>query len=490
MSADPFGASNPFGITVPAKPAEHIDVHEKRRVEEPEPEEETDDVLFVDDDPFAPKPRQYVSPALPPIKTEAVQSELADSVKQVAAANLSFSATAVEQGVKEIIAAASPTSSAIESLSPDDWIKQAVGILKLSADERKESALQYAARKKIRLESSMVRGAASEEGFAALCSFLRISPMGVPWSKVNTVEIVSSQRCPGRAMELAYWTYTFKVYSILEQFQSQPRYEGQKETHYNTIKGVVTLTFDRRYSDFEWLRKCLLLEAPGVLVPPIPSKTIQSFKEKLQQKGEATVEGRDVEDAGKDEAVWEEDQAVQACNMCQVKFTFTTRRHHCRNCKKVFCSNCCPKSSTKRLCKTCGKSKGLGEALQSNGDIAFRLKELQLFLVEVMAGPFATSKAVQFFIEAPPTLLQQKKDSMLKEIAQRNQLWMKGTGDLFKEKVCDVQAAFGNEGTAGLSPRTSTRKAHAMRLSRTVTSFSVVRDDISRQLVEGLRRRP
>ncbi|NXC21233.1 ZFY16 protein, partial [Corythaeola cristata] len=43
---------------------------------------------------------------------------------------------------------------------------------------------------------------------------------------------------------------------------------------------------------------------------------------------------------------WVPDSEAPNCMNCQVKFTFTKRRHHCRACGKVFCGGCC-----KRKCK-------------------------------------------------------------------------------------------------------------------------------------------
>ncbi|KFV63084.1 Zinc finger FYVE domain-containing protein 16, partial [Dryobates pubescens] len=39
--------------------------------------------------------------------------------------------------------------------------------------------------------------------------------------------------------------------------------------------------------------------------------------------------------------LWVPDSEAPNCMNCQVKFTFTKRRHHCRACGKVFCGGCC-----------------------------------------------------------------------------------------------------------------------------------------------------
>ena len=35
---------------------------------------------------------------------------------------------------------------------------------------------------------------------------------------------------------------------------------------------------------------------------------------------------------------WVKDESVFGCVACGVRFTFSERRHHCRNCGQVFCS--------------------------------------------------------------------------------------------------------------------------------------------------------
>ncbi|XP_074851491.1 zinc finger FYVE domain-containing protein 16 [Carettochelys insculpta] len=44
---------------------------------------------------------------------------------------------------------------------------------------------------------------------------------------------------------------------------------------------------------------------------------------------------------GQTQPPWVPDSEAPKCMNCQVKFTFTKRRHHCRACGKVFCAVCC-----------------------------------------------------------------------------------------------------------------------------------------------------
>ena len=37
---------------------------------------------------------------------------------------------------------------------------------------------------------------------------------------------------------------------------------------------------------------------------------------------------------------WMKDEHSESCVDCKVKFTIYERKHHCRNCGKVFCSSC------------------------------------------------------------------------------------------------------------------------------------------------------
>ena len=63
----------------------------------------------------------------------------------------------------------------------------------------------------------------------------------------------------------------------------------------------------------------------------------------------------------KEAPIWIPDIASNVCMGCGVALTFFRRKHHCRNCGRIMCSNCLPKRvlmphiSTSSLCKVCLK---------------------------------------------------------------------------------------------------------------------------------------
>ncbi len=40
---------------------------------------------------------------------------------------------------------------------------------------------------------------------------------------------------------------------------------------------------------------------------------------------------------------WKDDTDVKECNSCQLPFSLTVRKHHCRNCGSIFCNECSSK---------------------------------------------------------------------------------------------------------------------------------------------------
>ncbi|XP_066887328.1 zinc finger FYVE domain-containing protein 16 isoform X2 [Kogia breviceps] len=92
---------------------------------------------------------------------------------------------------------------------------------------------------------------------------------------------------------------------------------------------------------------------------------------------------------GRKQPTWVPDSEAPNCMNCQVKFTFTKRRHHCRACGKVFCGVCCNRKcklqyleKEARVCVVCYEtiSKGLcskeqkrvwfADGILPNGEVA------------------------------------------------------------------------------------------------------------------------
>ncbi|KAG8014306.1 Zinc finger FYVE domain-containing protein 9 [Nibea albiflora] len=61
----------------------------------------------------------------------------------------------------------------------------------------------------------------------------------------------------------------------------------------------------------------------------------------LQAGQQGALCRKPVSSLGEVAPVWVPDSQAPVCMKCDVKFTFTKRRHHCRACGKVFCATCC-----------------------------------------------------------------------------------------------------------------------------------------------------
>ncbi|MFT7818986.1 zinc finger FYVE domain-containing protein 9 [Arapaima gigas] len=97
-----------------------------------------------------------------------------------------------------------------------------------------------------------------------------------------------------------------------------------------------------------------LVPSSLTLVPESPDNDLQAGQlGGLSKKPFSTL--------GEVAPVWVPDSHAPVCMKCEVKFTFTKRRHHCRACGKVFCTACCSLKSRltymdrkeARVCITC-----------------------------------------------------------------------------------------------------------------------------------------
>uniref|UniRef100_A0A8D3DJT4 Zinc finger FYVE-type containing 9 n=1 Tax=Scophthalmus maximus TaxID=52904 RepID=A0A8D3DJT4_SCOMX len=71
------------------------------------------------------------------------------------------------------------------------------------------------------------------------------------------------------------------------------------------------------------------------------SETTLSPDNDLQAGQQGALCKKPASSLGEVAPVWVPDSQAPVCMKCDVKFTFTKRRHHCRACGKVFCATCC-----------------------------------------------------------------------------------------------------------------------------------------------------
>ena len=53
---------------------------------------------------------------------------------------------------------------------------------------------------------------------------------------------------------------------------------------------------------------------------------------------------------------WTPDQLASDCRVCSKAFTWIRRKHHCRSCGSVICSDCSMYRNNTRICTDCGKT--------------------------------------------------------------------------------------------------------------------------------------
>ncbi|KAM3865734.1 zinc finger FYVE domain-containing protein 9 [Diretmus argenteus] len=76
------------------------------------------------------------------------------------------------------------------------------------------------------------------------------------------------------------------------------------------------------------------VDSPSLMPTESPDNDVQAGQQgALSRKPASSL--------GEVAPVWVPDSQAPICMKCDVKFTFTKRRHHCRACGKVFCAACC-----------------------------------------------------------------------------------------------------------------------------------------------------
>ncbi|XP_041094140.1 zinc finger FYVE domain-containing protein 16-like [Polyodon spathula] len=99
----------------------------------------------------------------------------------------------------------------------------------------------------------------------------------------------------------------------------------------------------------------------------------------VNQEEDSTEEAASLDDRlmreesslGLKQPAWVPDSKALKCMKCQLKFTFTKRRHHCRACGKVFCGGCCNRKcklkymeKEARVCVICYETIHKAQALE------------------------------------------------------------------------------------------------------------------------------
>jgi len=330
----------------------------------------------------------------------------------------------------------------------------------------------------------------SAEGLYRMLKHLRLSEFARPYVMHSRVDVQGATRHAGQGFSSAYWGYTFKVATTLTPYQDQPRYEGMDGgKDFITQQGLTVFCIERRFTHFEWLRKCLLLEQPGCFVPPLPEKTMQSLKDKAKGKAGETYKMCDLEDTSKRKGVWQPDSAASVCNACRREFTFMRRRHHCRHCSQIFCDDCCPKGpGGTRKCKECVSLKGISQFLADHPDVAFRMRYLTQFLATCFAGPLSESESLRFFVEAPTLLLEQQMEKKLNLLQLAHDATC-DRGILDKVNFSSWEKECLGKRPMTLTPRSTERRDLCVTLLSVATEYEKAKKNFQKELAEALERK-
>ncbi|XP_027016336.2 zinc finger FYVE domain-containing protein 9 isoform X1 [Tachysurus fulvidraco] len=106
---------------------------------------------------------------------------------------------------------------------------------------------------------------------------------------------------------------------------------------------------------------------------PVPSENPDND---LQAGQQGALERKPSTSLGEVAPVWVPDSQAPVCMKCEVRFTFTKRRHHCRACGKVFCAACCSLKcrlmymdrKEARVCVTCHRTLISAQVCESAGN--------------------------------------------------------------------------------------------------------------------------
>jgi hypothetical protein len=75
-----------------------------------------------------------------------------------------------------------------------------------------------------------------------------------------------------------------------------------------------------------------MADRKSVSIPKLQKKSYRASRASIYK------DAKDFEN--RNSSGWVDSDSVTRCTLCDVKFTFTNRKHHCRQCGQVFCSKC------------------------------------------------------------------------------------------------------------------------------------------------------
>ncbi|XP_029324246.1 zinc finger FYVE domain-containing protein 16 isoform X2 [Mus caroli] len=168
---------------------------------------------------------------------------------------------------------------------------------------------------------------------------------------------------------------------------------------------------------------------------------------------------------GQKQPTWVPDSEAPNCMNCQVKFTFTKRRHHCRACGKVFCGVCCNRKcklqyleKEARVCVICYETINKGpcskeqkrvwfaDGILPNGEVADTTK--------LSSGSKRCSDDSSPVLPDVPTMINKVDHTHSPTVEKPNN----GLGDIIRSEISQsptchtvpVERLPGNTGTEGL----------------------------------------
>lgn len=154
-----------------------------------------------------------------------------------------------------------------------------------------------------------------------------------------------------------------------EKFQQETREAGEKladaENRTDDLQGEIAVLEATVQNNLDERRKLLERCVAGDEAIEKQKKEISELNRKVENAQAAMMEltqenqSLQITTNQKNARRWESDNDVAACNGCDKQFSLKIRKHHCRNCGLIYCSDCTAKSapltSSKKPVRVCDK---------------------------------------------------------------------------------------------------------------------------------------